>query len=66
MLVLTRHVDEEVVVTVPPSTEPTTFTIKVTRLYSQSPGRAAKVRLGFVAPPTVKFVRSELISLPKE
>lgn len=61
MLVLSRHVEEEIVVTVPPSTEPTTFTIKVTRLYSNSPGRTAKVRLGFDAPPAVKFVRAELL-----
>ena len=64
MLVLSRKEDEEIVVTVPPSTEPTTFTIKITKLYSHTFGRAAKCRLGFDAPPNVKFVRAELLPLP--
>lgn len=61
MLVLSRKEDEEIVVTVPPSTEPTTFTIKLTKIYHASPGRAPKVRLGFIAPRNVSFVRSELL-----
>lgn len=61
MLVLTRHEEEEIVVTVPPSTEPTTFIIKLTRIFEKTPGRAPKVRLGFVAPRNVSFVRKELL-----
>jgi carbon storage regulator CsrA len=55
MLVLQRKVDEDVVITVPPSTTATTIVVKLVRI----PARDA-VKLGFLAPTEVRILRAEL------
>lgn len=54
MLVLSRRVDEGVTITVPPSPEPQTITIKVIEI------RGDKSRIGFDAPRTVIIHRDEI------
>lgn len=60
MLVLTRKDSDSVIIHVPPSAETTTIEVTIARIISQSPGRAARVRLGFNAVPRVKILRKEL------
>lgn len=55
-LKLTRRTGEKVVVTVPPSTTPTTVTIEVAAVKGQ------KVTLTFEAPKTTAIVRTELLT----
>lgn len=54
VLILTRSVREEVILTVPPSAEPTTITVTVVKI------DRAKARLGFTAPRTVVIDRAEV------
>lgn len=53
-LVLSRQCYEECVITVAPSTEPTTITMKVTEI------RGMKVRTGWEAPQHVRIHRKEV------
>lgn len=55
MLILTRKVDETVQAIVPPSDKPVTIEMTVTGI------RGPLVKLGFVAPQSVRFARGELV-----
>jgi len=57
MLVFTREIEEEVYITVPPSAEPQTITIKVVK-FRKSPTK--QVRLGFTAAKAVSIHRAEV------
>jgi carbon storage regulator len=54
MLVLSRYIDESIVITIPPSDKPTTVTV------TQVGIQGTKSRLGFEAPKTVTVHRSEV------
>ena len=57
MLVISRHVSEETVITVPPSTTPTIIVHKVVDI------RGAKVRSGWTASGQVRINRREIEDL---
>ena len=57
MLVMTREIEGEVVITVPPSSEPQTITIKVVKFRKV---RNQQVRLGFTAAKAVRIHRGEV------
>ncbi len=54
MLVLTRRKDQEIIITVPPSTGPTQIVVKVADVLG------SKVRVGFSAPDGVAINRAEV------
>lgn len=54
MLILSRHVDKSVVITVPPRTEPTEIRVTLVEL------RGDKARIGFTAPRFVIVDREEI------
>lgn len=56
MLILARYSGDEVVITVPPSSEASSIVVKVLK---------GSVKLGFEAPDQVNIVRSELLESPK-
>lgn len=58
MLVLRRSVEEEVIITVPPSTEAQTVVVKVTGI-SKEPESNGTVSLGFIAERQVSIVRDD-------
>jgi carbon storage regulator CsrA len=57
MLVFTREIEEEVYITVPPSAEPQTITVKVVK-FRRNPTK--QVRLGFTAAKAVRINRGEV------
>jgi carbon storage regulator len=54
MLVLSRKVGEKVIITVPPSTQPTVIAVTLVET------RADRCRLGYEAPRTVSIHRQEI------
>ena len=60
MLVLSRKIEEEFIITIPPSNSTRTMMVKLVEV------SRGKAKIGFIAPDSVTILRAELEDLPVE